>query len=82
MRPRCWSLRFPDGQEDLSPVAGAREVKTSNCPVPETFADELEESSKWKLQVLPADSGGKSKVRRVVMSVDFPSLKIMPLLVP
>ena len=33
-----------------------------------------------KLHVLPSDSGGKSKVRRVVTSVVRPSLKILPLL--
>jgi hypothetical protein len=81
MRPRCWSLRLPEGQEDVLRVAGAREVNTSNCPVPETFADASEARSKWKLHVLPSDSGGKSKVRRVVMSVVLPSLKILPLAV-
>jgi hypothetical protein len=82
MRPRCWSLRLPEGQEDVLPAAGAREVKTSNRPVPETFADGSALRSKWKLQVLPADSEGKSKVRRVVMSVVLPSLKILPFRVP
>jgi hypothetical protein len=53
-------------------------MKISNWPVPETFAVALEEESKWKVQVLPLDSDGNSKVRRVVTSVVRPSLKTLP----
>ena len=55
-------------------------MKISNWPVPETFAVASEEESKWKVHVLPLDSDRNSKVRRVVTSVERPSLKTLPLL--
>lgn len=76
MRPMCWSLRFPEGQVSALYVAGARETKTANWPVPETVAA----GSKWKLHVFPSVSGGKLNVSSVVTSVLRPSLKILPLL--
>lgn len=82
MRPRCGFLRLSDGHDELLPAAGAREVKTSTIAVPETFADGSAERSNWNVQVLPADSAGTLKVRRVVTSVDLPSLKTLPLVVP
>ena len=54
-------------------------MKTSNSPVPETLAEESPVRSNWKLQVLPFDASGNSKVRRVVTSVVLPSLKTLPL---
>ena len=55
-------------------------MKISNWLVPETFAVASEEESKWKVHVLPLDSDRNSKVRRVVTSVERPSLKTLPLL--
>jgi hypothetical protein len=63
---------------EASWVAGAWEVKTSNWAEPETIAVGSAERSTWKRQVLPSDSGGKSKVRRVETSVVRPFLKILP----
>jgi hypothetical protein len=53
-------------------------VKTSNCPVPESLDVASEERKKWNSQVLLAAALGMLKVRRVVTSVVWPSLKILP----
>lgn len=75
-RPTCSLRWFPGGQLVVDCSAGARLVKTSKRPDPESVA--ASSRKKWNSQVFPCDSGGKSKVTSVVISAVWPFLKIFP----